>query len=258
MQTYTQTPPTITIHQASLSYEGKVLFENLNLTLRAGKTTCLLGPSGVGKTTLLRIVAGLISAESHFFKAEISSLPSMVVPHHIAYMAQEDNLLPWMNALDNVLLGYRLRVNFTDNLHGIANRLFSQMGLEKSQTKFPRQLSGGMRQRVALIRTLMENKPIVLMDEPFASVDAITRIELQNLASTLLKNRTVFLVTHDPLEALRIADDIYILAGEPANLTLFAKFNTENPRDLTHPDILHNQSLLFQALITAKDITACK
>jgi putative hydroxymethylpyrimidine transport system ATP-binding protein len=135
--------------------------------------------------------------------------------------------------------------------------LFSQAGVKNAQYKYPRQLSGGMRQRVALIRTLLEDKPIVLMDEPFASLDTITRFELQNVASNLLKNRTVFLVTHDPLEALRLADDIYILAGQPANLTLFAEFNTTTPRDLTHPDILLNQALLFNALAQAKDISTC-
>lgn len=247
--------PTIYIYNASLRYENNLLFNNINLTLHAGKITCLLGPSGIGKTTLLRVLAGLISSENHFFQGKISCSTSIPLAQQIAYMAQEDNMLPWMNALDNALLGYQLRGDLTKNIHDNAKMLFSQMGLQKIQSKFPRELSGGMRQRVALIRTILEDKPVVLMDEPFASLDAITRFELQNLSSTLLKNRTVFLVTHDPLEALRLANEIYILAGQPPNLTLFAEFNTKTPRDLTHPDILLNQAKLFEALSRAKDIS---
>lgn len=257
MKSYTLTPPSIYIREACLSYDGNVLFKNLNLVLRSGKNTCLLGPSGIGKTTLLRILAGLISPNSDFFQGDISCDSSFLLHQHIAYMAQEDNLLPWMNALDNALLGYRLRGNLTENLRDTAKMLFSQMGLDNALYKFPQQLSGGMRQRVALIRTLLEDRPVVLMDEPFASLDAITRLELQNVSANLLKNRTVFLVTHDPLEALRLADEIYILAGQPANLTLFAELNTATPRDLTHPDILLNQAKLFEALSYAKDISTC-
>ncbi len=249
--------PTIRIQQASLNYQDTFLFNNLNLTLHPGKTTCLLGPSGVGKTTLLRILAGLISPQNACFQGDISCDSSIPLPHLVAYMAQEDNLLPWMNALDNALLGSRLRGDFTENLSMKATLLFSKMGLENIQHKFPKQLSGGMRQRVALIRTLMEDKPIVLMDEPFASLDAITRFTLQNLTSDLLKNRTVFLVTHDPLEALRLADEIYILAGQPADLRLFETFDTVTPRDLHHPDMLQKQALLFQALTKAKDMSIC-
>src|SRR5580700_201100 len=137
----------ISIRNACLSYDGQILFHKLNLTLRAGKTTCLLGPTGIGKTTLLRILAGLVSPKSHFFQGDISCDSSILLHQHIAYMAQEDNLLPWMHALDNALIGYRLRGNLTENLRDRAKTLFSQMGLENAQSKFPRELSGGMRQR---------------------------------------------------------------------------------------------------------------
>src|SRR5437899_1982695 len=100
--------PTVYIRNACLSYENNLLFNNLNLTLPAGKTTCLLGPSGIGKTTLLRILAGLISPKNYCFQGNISSNPSISLHQSMAYMSQEDNLLPWMNALDNALLGYYL------------------------------------------------------------------------------------------------------------------------------------------------------
>ena len=112
-----------------------------------------------------------------------------------------------------------------------------------------------MRQRVTLVRTLLEDKPIVLMDEPFSALDAITRFQLQTLAAELLKNRTVFLVTHDPLEALRLADEIYILSGKPATLHLAARLTTSTPRDPANPEFLDYQATLFHDLTRAKERT---
>lgn len=110
-----------------------------------------------------------------------------------------------------------------------------------------------MRQRVALVRTLLEKKSIVLMDEPFSAVDTITRFELQTLAADLLKNRTVLLVTHDPLEALRLADDVFILAGNPAKLERIMQLESCAPRGMDNAEVIHNQALLFQALTHAKE-----
>ena len=229
------------VNKVSHSYDGIILFDNLQLNLAHGKWTCLLGPSGAGKTTLLRIIAGLI--------------PNDLGPHpspEISYMAQTDLLLPWLTAMDNVLIGTKLRGNITKTHLHKARDLFSKVGLNGAENKFPSQLSGGMRQRVALVRTLMEEKNIVLMDEPFSGVDAITRYQLQTLAAELLKDCTVLLVTHDPLEAIRLGDEIFVLSGVPAVLQLAAKLSSPIPRDPADSDVVKKQADLFHLLTQAK------
>ena len=132
-------------------------------------------------------------------------------------MAQQDLLLPWLDARGNVLLGQRLRGQKPDMAR--AESLLADLGLAQAVRLRPAAMSGGMRQRVALARTLMEDRPIVLMDEPFAAVDAVTRLRLQSLAAERLAGRTVLLVTHDPLEALRLGHVVHVMTGRPARLS---------------------------------------
>lgn len=239
---------TIHLQDIHLVYDDQTLFDKLNFTLPPERWTCLLGPSGVGKSTLLKLIAGLAPQPFH-------GTINYTNPQQIAYMAQTDLLLPWFSALDNALLGARLRGKITPKLRTQAKKLFAQVDLRGAENKLPHQLSGGMRQRVALVRTLLEDKPIVLMDEPFSAVDAITRFQLQTLAADLLKNRTVLFVTHDPLEALRLADDIYILSGQPAQLDLIMQLHSATPRDVADPELMQHQATLFHALMRAKEIS---
>ncbi len=249
--------PTIYVKNAYLRFKNKTLFQDLNLTLLGGKLTCLLGTSGVGKTTLLRLIAHLYTPETlHqeeiYFEGDIHSNQELLLQHQISYMAQTDLLLPWLTVLDNVLLGSRLR---RSNLHSErAHELLSHVGLGDALHLFPHELSGGMRQRVALVRTLMENKKVVLMDEPFSALDAITRYKLQTIASTLLRDHTVLLVTHDPFEALRLADEIYIMSGSPACLHSPLKLRGHTPRDLSSQEIINLQPLLFAELLKASEV----
>ena len=172
--------------------------------------TCILGASGVGKSTLLRLIAGL-GPETSVVGSDGASLSG-----RIAYMDQRDLLLPWLSALENVLLGARLRGELKDLDR--ARAMLGGVGLADSADLRPAQLSGGMRQRVALARTLMEDRPVVLMDEPFSAVDALTRLRLQDLSARLLENRTVVMVTHDPMEAARLGKRIHVMSGTPATL----------------------------------------
>ncbi len=240
--------PTISLKDICLSYDNDNLFNQLNLTLPAGQLTCLLGASGVGKSTLLNILAGLEN-----YHGKITCDNTSAITGQIAYMAQTDLLQPWFNALDNALIGYRLRGTLTASVLTNAKKLFTRVGLAGAEKKFPHQLSGGMRQRVALIRTLLEEKPIVLMDEPFSAVDTLTRYQLQTLAAELLKDCTVLLVTHDPLEALRLANDIYLLSGKPAKLNRMMQLDSATPRDMNNPELMHHQAMLYAALTQPKE-----
>jgi putative hydroxymethylpyrimidine transport system ATP-binding protein len=207
--------PDVRVRGARLAFGGVSLFDALDVDLAGGEITCLLGPSGVGKTSLLRLIAGLADAA----QGQVSDPHSRPLDGQIAYMAQQDLLLPWLSARANVLLGPRLRGEaVTKAMRAQADELLARVGLADAAAARPAALSGGMRQRVALARTLMEDRPVVLMDEPFAGLDAITRYELQARAAELLAGRTVLLVTHDPLEALRLGHRIRVLAGRPARL----------------------------------------
>lgn len=213
--TETTPPPPVglRLRGANLRFGAQTVFEDLSFDLPAGQTTCLLGPSGVGKSSLLRLIAGL-SPDTD--AAELAADDGGPVGQRIAFMDQRDLLLPWLDVLANVTLGARLRGDVPEQAK--ARMLLEKVGLGDASGKKPAALSGGMRQRAALARTLMEERPIALLDEPFSAVDVITRSKLQDLAAELLADKTVLLVTHDPLEALRLGHRILVLSGAPARL----------------------------------------
>jgi putative hydroxymethylpyrimidine transport system ATP-binding protein len=192
----------------SFHHDGSLLFEGLAMELAAEKWTCLLGPSGVGKSTVLRLLAGLSTGGE--FTGEIVADDGLGVAHRISYMAQSDLLFPWLNVRQNVMLGQRLRGD--GSTARSADELIQQVGLGAHISKRPAQLSGGMRQRVALARTLMEDTPLVLLDEPFSALDARTRSEMQDLAFRVLEGKTVLFVTHDPAQAVRLSHHLYLMS----------------------------------------------
>lgn len=212
------------------------IFSDLDLSLKPNSWTCLLGASGVGKSTVLRLFAGL--AESVSFNGDLSD------PGRVAMMAQQDLLMPWLSVLDNVLLGARLRGERPDRT--LAHDRLAQVGLVDHADKLPPTLSGGQRQRVALARTLMENCAVVLLDEPFSALDALTRAQMQELTAELLRGCTVLLVTHDPNEAARLGHKILIMT--PSGLVEIAAPTTPIPRDIHAVDVLRAQSNLFDQL----------
>jgi putative hydroxymethylpyrimidine transport system ATP-binding protein len=231
-------PPHITITGLELRYHHaqSPIIKGLNLTLAAGKWTCLLGQSGCGKTTLLRYLAGTSKKEIQIdgivqINRQLSTTPIDGLTGNIAYMAQQDLLFPWLSVVDNVCVAERFGekpVNERDK----ALNLLQQVGLYQQRDSLPQTLSGGMRQRVALARTLMQDQPVILMDEPFSALDAVTRHQLQNLTHQLLVGKTVVMITHDPLEALRLGDALYIFCGNPSYAQAISPPASTAPRRL--------------------------
>ena len=211
--------PEVTVRGLTLGFGGADLFRGFDATFAGGDWTSILGASGCGKSTLLRCIAGIGR--------------KLVAERPVAWMDQRDLLLPWLSVLDNVLLGARLRGEAADADR--ARALLADVGLGGAEKQRPAALSGGMRQRVALARTLMEDRAVVLMDEPFSAVDAITRVRLQALAARLLRGRTVVLVTHDPWEALRLGHSVHVLGGRPATLGDPVRPPGAPPRDAADP-----------------------
>jgi putative hydroxymethylpyrimidine transport system ATP-binding protein len=225
-----------------LHYGGQVIFENLSAEIPAGQLLALLGPSGVGKTSLLRIIAGLETP----FAGTVTASDGAPLAGRIAYMAQQDLLLPWARVIDNVMIGARLRGE-TPQPDRAAD-LLRRVGLSDRSKNLPAELSGGMRQRVAIARTLYEDRPIVLMDEPFSALDAITRSRIQDLAAELLAGRTVLLITHDPMEACRISHTLLVLAGAPARLAAPILVPGAPPRAPNDFSVLQTQAELLRRL----------
>ena len=211
-----RTAPTLRVRRLSHAFNGDWLFKDLDFDVAAGRWTCLLGPSGTGKSTLLKLISGWRGPQS---TGAVGFDPMPDTQSGVcAWMAQLDLLLPWLTVWQNTLLGARLRGQVDGRSRHKAERLLDAVGLSAARQALPVTLSGGMRQRVALARTLMEARPVILMDEPFSALDALTRLKLQSLAVELLRGVTVLLVTHDPLEALRLGHRIHVMHGRPATI----------------------------------------
>ncbi|MDF1857219.1 ABC transporter ATP-binding protein [Pseudooceanicola sp.] len=221
------------------------IFGPLSLEVPAGRWTCLLGPSGVGKSTLLRLFAGLGDEVS--FDGNVAASDGAPLAGRVALMAQSDLLMPWLDVTANVTLGARLRG--TAQPRERALDILTRVGLADHGTKRPDALSGGQRQRVALARTLMEDRPVILLDEPFSALDAQTRARMQDLSAELLAGRTILHVTHDAAEAARLGETVLLMTRD--GITAIASPPASVPRLYDAPQTLAFQGHLLRRLMEA-------
>lgn len=203
------------IENLRVSFQNKAVIDNINLSVKEGEFVTILGPSGCGKSTILNTLCGIIKSDSGniYVNDKIIKNRNKV----FAYMPQEDLLLPWKNILDNVCL-YGAIVKNLKEARKEALKNFEKFGLKGYEKSYPKELSGGMRQRAAFLRTSLCKADIMLLDEPFGALDVITRYEMQNWLVNMRKelNKTTILVTHDIEEAIYLSDRILILKGKPA------------------------------------------
>jgi ABC-type nitrate/sulfonate/bicarbonate transport system ATPase subunit len=196
-----------------------VVLDGLELTAAPREVLAVVGPSGCGKSTVLELIGGLATPRAGSITVAGGSTDAERLAA-CAYMPQRDTLLPWLRAIDNAALAPRLAGSSRSAARAQALPLFERLGLAGFERARPDELSGGMRQRVAFARTLLTGKPVLLLDEPFAALDAITRGDLQGWLRTALEEepRTTVLVTHDVEEALYLADHVLVLSERPARV----------------------------------------
>lgn len=206
------------------------VLDGVDLSAQPGERIALIGPTGCGKSTILRILAGLVVPDRG--SAQIDGRSVVGVPGSCAYMPQGDTLLPWRRALDNAVLGAEIARHDMGVARARAASLFARFGLAGFETAWPATMSGGMRQRVALLRSVLVDRSVLLLDEPFGALDAITRSDLQGWLSELLRaeGRTTLLVTHDIDEAVRLADHIFVLSPRPARVVERFALTAPHPR----------------------------
>ncbi len=205
---------------------------DVSLSAAPGRVVALIGPTGCGKSTVLRVLAGLIVPVSG--AATIDGASVIGRPGCAGYMPQADTLLPWHSALANATLGATIRGADRVTTTSRARDLFVRFGLAGFEDVWPSQLSGGMRQRVALLRTVLTDLPVMLLDEPFGALDAITRHDLQGWLAELLRDqpRTVLMVTHDIDEALRLADTVVVMSPRPGRVVRTITIGLPRPRSV--------------------------
>jgi ABC-type nitrate/sulfonate/bicarbonate transport system ATPase subunit len=224
------------------------ILRQLSFQVRPGEFLSIVGPSGCGKSTLFNILAGLIPPDRGVLR--LDGTPVANLKGRVAYMQQKDLLLPWRNVLDNAILGMEIQGVPKSRAREEARQLLETFGLKGFEDHLPRELSGGMRQRVALMRTILCHKEILLLDEPFGALDAITRAGMQRwlLEVWMRFRQTVLLVTHDVEESLLLSDRVLVMSKRPGRIEGEVHIPLDRPRDPTHPEVVSRKARILNIL----------
>ena len=228
------------------------VLRNLSLTVKAGEFVSILGPSGAGKSTLFQILTGAYQADAGtiLFDGEVLKAAA----GRFAFMPQRDALMPWRRIIDNTTLGLEVQGLSRRKAREQVRPLFEQFGLAGFEEHYPSQLSGGMRQRAALLRTVVQQRHMLLLDEPFGALDALTRTTMQKWLEEMWEHHrwTALLITHDVREAVFLSDRIYVLSARPARAIREIIVPLGRPRtlrDLSSPEAAAIEAELVDALI---------
>jgi ABC-type nitrate/sulfonate/bicarbonate transport system ATPase subunit len=222
-------PPLLWLSRVSVAFGGLEVLQHIDLEVRQGEFVALVGPSGCGKTTLLNVCSGWLQPTSG----------TIARPARQRMVFQQDGLFPWLTVDENVLLGLR-HLPSDDERRRRADALLALIGLSGFRGAFPHQLSGGMRQRVELARAIGGDTPLLLMDEPFSSLDYLSRVRMRRELALLLHEqpRTVVLVTHDIEEAAQLAERVLVLSERPGRIRDEVTVSIPRPRDPTDPEVV--------------------
>lgn len=253
----TTTRPKIWADSVYKSYmvDGKreQVLDGVELTVNTGELVSIIGPSGCGKSTLLNIIAGLDRPDAGTVELDGDRDGDRL--GKVGYMQQKDLLLPWRTVLDNATLGLELQGVPRSQARSRALELTTLFGLKGFEYQYPFALSGGMRQRAAFLRTMLLDQDVVLLDEPFGALDALTRVQMQEWLMELWNalKKTIILITHDVEEAILLSDRIYVLSVRPAGVTMVMEVDLPRPRnskDVTDSDFIQLKSRLLALLHT--------
>jgi len=233
------------------SFGSTVALEPTSLTIEDGSFVAIVGPSGCGKSTLFNVIAGLLQPDS----GEVHVADQVVTgtSGHVGYMLQKDLLMPWRTVEDNITMAARLTRGVTTEDRAEAQRVANQYGLGDFLRHYPHALSGGMRQRVAFMRTLVTRHPLLLLDEPFGALDAQTRLEMQQWLLQVWKEaqRTVLFITHDVDESIFLSDRVLVMSPRPGRIIADFDNPLERPRSLdvlTDPRFVELKSQILHLL----------
>jgi ABC-type nitrate/sulfonate/bicarbonate transport system ATPase subunit len=226
-------PTLLTLSGVEKSFAGSVVVAPTDLRVEEGSFVAIVGPSGCGKSTLFNIIAGLLAPD----RGEVSLEGRDIVgaTGHVGYMLQKDLLVPWRSVEDNITMAARLTRRVTDADRHEARQIAERYGLGEFLDHYPKALSGGMRQRVAFMRTLVTHQKLLLLDEPFGALDAQTRLEMQRWLLEVWREsgRTVLFITHDVDESIFLSDRILVMSPRPGRVVADLTNSLSRPRDLS-------------------------
>jgi len=228
-----------------------VAMQDTSMFIEEGRFVSIIGPSGCGKSTLFNIIAGLMPPSTGKVIADGQNIVGKT--GYVGYMLQKDMLLPWRTILDNIILGMEIRGVPRKEAVERALPLMEKYGLKGFDHHYPKELSGGMRQRAALLRTILYDRDIILLDEPFGALDAQTRLMMQNWLLQIWEDfrKTVLFVTHDIDEAIYLSDDIYVFSARPGRIKAKITVPMARPRtqsDMTSPEFMELKQRLLDLL----------